>query len=98
MENNTTEKSYVGKSKSAFDIEFIVVSSNVKKDAPIKYSTSTGTLQITYHKGDVYNYYNVEPKIVDGLKEAESAGTYLRQNIFNNYECENLGKVGTSDA
>jgi hypothetical protein len=55
-----------------------VSSSNL---ASIGYETTTLTLEIEFHNGAVYQYYNVPPELFEGLLNATSHGRYFDAHI-----------------
>lgn len=55
-----------------------VESSNI---ASIGYDEDTNTLEIEFHNGGVYQYFDVPFAVYDGLMEANSKGQYLAQQI-----------------
>ncbi len=55
-----------------------VESSNI---ASIGYDEDTNTLEIEFHNGGVYQYFDVPFAVYDGLMEASSKGQYLAQQI-----------------
>ncbi len=59
-----------------------VQSSNV---ASIGYDPGTLTLEVEFTNGAVYQYFDVPEVEYQNLIGAESVGSYLNQNIKNNY-------------
>lgn len=55
-----------------------VDSSNI---ASIGYDEDTNTLEIEFHNGGVYQYFDVPFDVYDGMMEAGSKGQYLAQQI-----------------
>jgi hypothetical protein len=55
-----------------------VQSSNL---ASVGYDADNMILEIEFHHGGVYQYFNVPPDIHQGLMNAGSKGTYFDQNI-----------------
>lgn len=55
-----------------------VTSSNLKS---VGYDASSQTLEIEFHHGGIYEYYNVPSGIYEGLMNASSHGTYFDANI-----------------
>lgn len=45
-----------------------------------------GVLEIAFHHGGTYQYFNVPSFIYSGLLSASSKGTYFHENIKNNYQ------------
>ena len=64
-----------------------VVSSNVES---IGYDESEQVLEVEFKGGSLYQYKDVPPDVFTALKEADSAGSFLSQNIKNVYECERV--------
>lgn len=56
----------------------LVSSSNI---ASIGYDPDVQTLEIQFHKGGIYQYYNVPVSIYNALMSASSHGTYFDQHI-----------------
>jgi hypothetical protein len=59
-----------------------VSSSNLKS---VGYDRSSNTLEIGFHGGRVYQYYNVPKEIYQGLMAASSHGTYHNRRIKGNF-------------
>jgi len=59
-----------------------VASSNV---ASVGYDASTLTLEVEFHSGSVYQYFDVPEAVFQELVSSESVGTYLNQHIKNSY-------------
>ena len=59
-----------------------VDSSNI---ASIGYDEDTNTLEIEFHNGGVYQYFDVPFQVYDDLMEAASKGQYLAQQIKGQY-------------
>jgi hypothetical protein len=55
-----------------------VESSNILS---IGYNAETATLEVEFHNGSIYQYYNISAELHDGLMKAGSKGTYLDQHI-----------------
>lgn len=53
-------------------------SSNI---ASLKYDSETWTLEVTFHGGSMYHYFDVPENIWEGLKNAASQGVYLNAEI-----------------
>lgn len=47
----------------------------------VGYDSSTLTLEIAFHTGWVYHYYNVPQHIYNNLMNASSKGIYHKENI-----------------
>lgn len=55
-----------------------VSSSNI---ASIGYDPTTQTLEVEFHNGNIYQYFDVPQHVYDCLLTASSKGQYLNQNI-----------------
>lgn len=51
-----------------------VVSSNLRS---VGYDETSGTLEVEFHGGRIYQYFDVPASIYHGLMAADSHGTYL---------------------
>lgn len=60
-----------------------VSSSNI---ATVGYDSGTGTLEIEFHSGGIYQYYDVPGAEHDALVSAPSIGGYFARNIKNKYQ------------
>lgn len=59
-----------------------VVSSNI---AAVGFDEDTGTLQVEFSSGTVYEYQGVPKDVYDGLMAAESKGSYFAKHIRGAY-------------
>ena len=59
-----------------------VESSNISS---VGYDEDTNTLEIEFHNGGVYQYFDVPFPVYDALIEADSKGQYLAQQIKGKY-------------
>lgn len=59
-----------------------VSSSNV---AEIGYDVATMTLEVLFHNGTTYQYFDVPEPVYQNLMGADSKGTFLNTQIKNNY-------------
>ena len=57
-------------------------SSNI---ALLKYDSETWTLEVTFHGGSTYHYFDVPENIWDGLKNADSQGVFLNAQIKGHF-------------
>ena len=57
------------------------------------YNYNTQQLIATFTKGNVYIYGDVPVKIYEGIKTAESVGTYFAKSIKNSYTYKKLGNI-----
>ncbi len=53
--------------------------------ATVGYEPSTRILEIEFHGGSVYQYYDVPEEVYRGLLEAVSKGGYFHRNIRARY-------------
>ena len=53
-------------------------SSNISQ---ISYDETTGTLQVTFHNGGAYQYFDVSANKWEAFKAADSKGQFLHQQI-----------------
>ncbi|MBK5210076.1 MAG: KTSC domain-containing protein [Flavobacteriaceae bacterium] len=72
--------------KNTQNIQRIAVSSS--NIASVGYDAENKILEIEFHHGGIYQYFNVPKKIYDGLMDAESKASYFYHNIRenNNYQ------------
>jgi hypothetical protein len=64
-----------------------VSSSNV---ASVGYDAASGTLEVEFLSGGVYQYYNVPPDVHAALVSASSVGGFLARNVKNRYQYRQL--------
>lgn len=64
-----------------------VTSSNLRS---IGYEISTKTLEIEFHSGGIYQYYDVPPEIHQGIMSASSHGKYFHQHIKDVYQYKQI--------
>lgn len=50
-----------------------------------KYDEDSQTLEVAFNRTGIYQYYDVPPDIVDGLRESSSKGSYMRSMIIDMY-------------
>jgi hypothetical protein len=50
-----------------------------------RYDRSTRTLEVMFHDTGVYRYLDVPIEVVDGLRQAESKGSYMQSMIIDVY-------------
>lgn len=65
-----------------------VASSNV---ASLGYDEPTQTLEVEFHSGRVYQYYNVPMHVYDQMKRASSKGQFLNTYIKNAFPYSRVG-------
>lgn len=59
-----------------------VSSSNIRS---IGYDPDSTTLEVEFHGGRIYHYYNVPEYIYNGIMSAGSKGSYLHRNVKGRY-------------
>jgi hypothetical protein len=59
-----------------------VGSSNI---AEIGYDENSRTLEVLFHNGSIYQYFDVPPQIHTEIMQAGSVGQYLNANIKGNF-------------
>ena len=64
-----------------------VSSSNINS---VRYEDETQTLEIEFHSGHVYQYFDVPKAIYDGLLSAASVGKYFHSQIKGMYRYARL--------
>ncbi|RMH34563.1 MAG: KTSC domain-containing protein [Nitrospirae bacterium] len=64
-----------------------VSSSNI---ASIGYDERNLTLEIEFHDGSIYQYFDVPETVYQEFMGADSKGRYLHQHIKNNYRYTRL--------
>lgn len=57
-------------------------SSNI---ARLRYDSETSVLEVTFHNGGTYQYYDVPENIWVDFKSASSKGKFLHANIKGNF-------------
>jgi hypothetical protein len=51
----------------------------------IGYDEEKRTLEVRFHDGDTYRYYDVEPEVVEEFFEAESKGSFFNAYVRDAY-------------
>lgn len=69
-------------------IDWIDVSST--NLARIRYDESTLTLEIEFHGGRVYQYFDVPQHVFEGLSRADSHGAFFNAQIKGHYRYARL--------
>jgi len=64
-----------------------VSSTNVRS---IGYDAGTGTLEVEFHSGGIYQYFDVPETVYAVLMRASSKGRYLNDHIKDRYRCRKL--------
>jgi uncharacterized protein len=59
-----------------------VISTDV---AEIGYDAATMTLEVAFHKGGIYQYFDVPESVYHEFMGADSKGKFLNVNFKNNY-------------
>ncbi len=59
-----------------------VDSSNV---TAVGYDEDSDTLQVEFHNGGTYQYFDVPVHLFEGLRDADSVGGFLAANIKGSY-------------
>lgn len=59
-----------------------VISSDI---ARVRYIENTSILEVEFHSGGVYQYFNVPKTIFEALLQADSCGKFLHSNIKGKY-------------
>jgi len=65
-----------------------VSSSNLRS---VGYEEGTFTLEIEFHGGGIYQYFEVPESVYLGLMQASSKGQYFHQNIKNSFRYKRIG-------
>jgi uncharacterized protein YuzE len=52
------------------------------------YDEAEGILEVAFHRTGVYRYYNVPLHVFEGLRDASSKGSYMRNHIIDVYPWE----------
>lgn len=47
----------------------------------IKYDKDSKTLEICFHNGETYHYFNVSDEVYENFDKAKSHGSYFAKNI-----------------
>ncbi len=57
-------------------------SSNI---ASIRFDDEQRILEVAFHNGGTYEYYDVPPQVIEDFKIADSKGSFLAANIKGHY-------------
>lgn len=60
-----------------------VQSSNIRS---VGYDEDSMTLEVEFHSGDIYHYFNVPESVYSGLINAASKGSYLNNHIKGRFQ------------
>lgn len=60
-----------------------VSSSNIRS---IGYDSKFQTLEIEFHSGGIYQYFNVPESVYNALMSAQSHGSYFHRHIKDEYQ------------
>lgn len=58
--------------------------------ASIGYDAEAQTLEIEFHSGGIYQYFEVPESVYDELMNASSHGIYFHENIKDKYESSKI--------
>jgi hypothetical protein len=50
-----------------------------------RYDESKQILEVTFQNSDTYRYLNVPAEVAEGLRQAESKGSYMQANVIDVY-------------
>ena len=64
-----------------------VTSSNIRS---IGYNEESQTLEVEFHGGEIYQYFNVPKSAYTELMSASSHGSHLHRHIEDNYRCSRI--------
>jgi hypothetical protein len=56
----------------------------------VGYDAATGTLEVEFKSGDVYQYFDVPPRVHEEFMAAQSQGKFLHQHIKGRYRYSKL--------
>ncbi len=56
----------------------------------VGYDESTQTLEIEFHDGDIYHYYDVPPVVHRDMLKAPSSGQYFAYFVKPTYSCHKI--------
>lgn len=59
--------------------------------ASVGYDAATRTLEVEFHDGDVYQYFNVPPVVYRDLIHAPSIGQYFAFFVKSGYRSRKVG-------
>ena len=83
------QDSRVRRRESAHTVERTPVdSSNI---ASVGYCANDNVLEVEFHSGGLYEYYEVPLAIYEGLMAADSKGSYFYQEIRGSYRYARIG-------
>lgn len=57
----------------------------------VAYDPATQTMEVKFHGGGHYRYFDVSPKTHEGLLNAESAGKFFGAHVRGKHGHENVG-------
>jgi hypothetical protein len=63
--------------------------------AAVGYDAKTRVLEIEYSSGEVYQYFEVPPRVYRELVAAESHGAYINREIKHAYRYRAVGNSGS---
>lgn len=62
----------------------------------LEYSAEEHRLQLAFHSGEVYNYFDVPPSIPSELATASSKGRYFNLNIRDRFPTQRLRSLSAT--
>ncbi|OHB66192.1 MAG: KTSC domain-containing protein [Planctomycetes bacterium RBG_13_60_9] len=65
-----------------------VASTNIRS---VGYDIDSGTLEVEFTSGGIYDYFDVPEREYEALMRAPSKGSYLNQNIKDRYRYRQVG-------
>lgn len=65
----------------------LVTSSNVRS---IGYDAATSTLEVEFHSGGIYQYFDVPEMVYAALMRVSSKGRYLNDHVKDRYRCRKI--------
>lgn len=77
-------------SEPSWDIFDDFISSNI---ASLKFDSTSETLELTFHRGNTYQYLDVPTEIWNGFKNADSQAKYLNSYIKGRFRYHRIHDV-----
>ena len=53
--------------------------------ASARYDDTQSILEVTFHNGGTYQYFDVPPHVAEAMKNADSKGVFLAANVKGHY-------------
>ena len=69
-------------------LRIVVESSSIRS---IGYDTRQGLLEVEFHSGRLYHYFEVPAEVYRAFMRAPSKGGYLNASVIPHYHCERAG-------